>query len=118
MTDEAKQLVYKLRNDMLAFKDGRILFGYDLDTLYQAADTIEHLSAELDAVEHDIREYLQNILMNKSQGHYACYICKRWEDPYTGKRYTEKRQKCPQDCNGANKWKWRGLCAENGGSET
>ncbi len=111
MNDETKQIIKALRDYGLHGRDARS------DTELKAAKLIKTLSTELDAFESDVREYLKNILIDKSQGHYACYLCKRWEDPYTGKRYTEKRQKCPQDCNGANKWKWRGLCEDNGGTD-
>lgn len=68
------------------------------------------------AFEADMREYIKGVL-TKESGHYACYLCKRWEDPYTGKRYTTRKLECPEGCNGCEHWIWRGPCKENGGAD-
>lgn len=70
------------------------------------------MKRERDALMEDFDKYrIRNI--QQTSGVYACDLCKYGGDPYRD----EVGKKCPKGCDGMTKWKWRGLCAENGGTE-
>ena len=87
-----------------------LITGDALAYIQQLEDELAAVKRERDALMEDFDKYrIRNI--QQTSGVYACDLCKYGGDPYRD----DVGKKCPKGCDGMTKWKWRGMCVENGG---
>lgn len=118
MTDKDKKLIENLRYGVMfcAHCSNRATCAVECSA-YQdaqsAADLIERLSMELEAVMRDVDTVAHD-------GNDVCAVCKHYDCNTDGYRDCENcKDKCPciWECEENSHFEWRGLCAENGGKE-
>lgn len=114
MTEDVKRYIQAARltasemDDTLTTTDVHDLYDaveIGRDKLFEMADLIEQLTAELEQVKRERDAAVKEL----SSAVDACEYCSKLDTRLT----------CPewQECNKCCGWKWRGPCAENGGAE-
>lgn len=70
-------------------------------------DENARLAWELGAAKGDMRNYMERNI-HETHGRFACDLCE-----HGGEYETADPTKCPDGCDGINRWQWRGVCPAN-----